>query len=162
MLDTSPTQTGTVTRDDVKRCLEQYRSGEIWCQVLEERRHNIICELRAVHEEFVGGPAPDIDAVEAMWITEQRETEASMLRALDLMMLLPPGSAEREIVELRHIHGLQWKEISAALFLARSNIFRHYNAALDMLTRHERTGEIMKKFQAERQARAEVNRSDNQ
>lgn len=162
MNDTTPAR--NITRDDVRHCLEQYRSGEVWCQVLEERRRNIIGELRAAHEEFVGGPAPLVDEIEAMWVTEQRETEASMLRALDLMTLLPPGSAEREIVELRHIHGLQWKEIAASLFLARSNIFRHYNAALDMLARHERVSEIMKKFQPERQARAEaeVKRGDNQ
>lgn len=149
MAKTTPAR--TVIRDDIKRCLEQYRAGEVRCQDLEKRRRNIIGELRATHEEFVGGPAPLIDKIEAMWINEQGETKASMLRALDLMTLLPAGSIEREIVELRHIHGLRWKEIAATLFLASSNIFRHYNTALDMLARHERTSEIMKKPQEGRE-----------
>ena len=145
------TSAQAVTRNDVKRCLEQYHTGEVWRQVLEDRQRNIIGELRATHEEFIGGPAPIIDEIEAMWITEQRETEASMLRALDLMALLPSGSVEREIVELRHIHGLQWKEIATTLFLARSNVFRHYNAALDMLAGHERICGLMKKPQEGRE-----------
>ena len=67
---------------------------------------------------------------------------------MDLIDLLPVGSTERTVVEMRHIDCKPWEQIAKAVYMSRSAIFNYYNAALDMLARNEQSGKLLGDFKA--------------
>lgn len=127
-----------MTREDMKEFLWHFRTANEGIKILEERRRRIAGELRAL-----GSSATAVAEIEARLEAQRRERAVAALQVLDLIGLLPLGSVERTVVELRHIDGLQWCQIAAEVYLSRSNTFCRYNAALDLLLAHERTRRLI-------------------
>ncbi len=67
---------------------------------------------------------------------------------MDLIDLLPAGSTERTVVEMRHIDCKAWDQIAREVYMSRSAVFNYYNAALDMLAKHEGSGKLLGDFKA--------------
>ena len=67
---------------------------------------------------------------------------------MDLIDLLPVGSTERTVVEMRHIDCRPWDQIAREVYMSRSAVFNYYNAALDMLAKHEDSGKLLGDFKA--------------
>lgn len=134
--------TENLTQEDVKSFLRVYTIGRERRQILEDRRQRIINELRVV------SPGPldagsDLAKIEVRLIAQRQDMAVLMLKVLDLVDLLPLDSLERRIVEMRHIDGMDWKEITSALYLSRSYTMSRYSKALDMLLNHEAACEIV-------------------
>lgn len=120
------------TRKDVKERLRIYRRAEAQRIILIERREKMLAELRQTNTD-PRTPNHALDEISATLTSQIREQDNMMLEAVELMARLPSGSMERIIVELRHIEGLSWAEISSALSLSKSPLFAYYGNALDML-----------------------------
>jgi predicted DNA-binding protein YlxM (UPF0122 family) len=65
---------------------------------------------------------------------------------MDMIDLLPAGSTERTVVEMRHIDCKPWDRIAREIYMSRSAVFNYYNAALDMLAKHEDSGKLLGDF----------------
>lgn len=131
-----------LTQGDVKSFLQVYTIGRERRQILEDRRQRLIGELRTA----LPGPldaGSNLAKIEARLIAQRRDMAVLMLKVLDLVALLPLDSLERKIVEMRHIDGMDWKEITSALYLSRSYTMSRYSKALDMLLGHEEAREIV-------------------
>ena len=120
------------TRKDVKERLRIYRRAEAQRIILIERREKMLAELRQTNTD-PRTPNHALDEISSTLTSQIREQDNMMLEAVELMARLPSGSMERIIVELRHIEGLSWAEISSALSLSKSPLFAYYGNALDML-----------------------------
>lgn len=134
--------TENLRQEDVKSFLQVYTIGRERRQILEDRRQCQIEELGAT------SPGPldagsNLAKIEARLIAQRRDMAVLMLKVLDLVALLPLDSLERGIVEMRHIDGMDWKEITSQLFLSRSYVMSRYSRALDMLLSHEAAREIV-------------------
>ncbi len=62
---------------------------------------------------------------------------------MDLIDLLPMGSMERAVVEMRHIDSRKWERIASEVHMSRSRVIDYYNAALDALVANEKSGEVI-------------------
>ena len=125
-----------LTQEDVKSFLQVYTIGRERRQILEERRLRLIGELRAA----LPGPLEaesNIAKIEERLNAQRRNMAVLMLKVLDLIDLLPLDSLERQIVEMRHINGMDWKEITSHLYLSRSYAMSRYSRALETLLDHK-------------------------
>ncbi len=131
-----------LTQGDVKSFLQMYTIGKERRKILEDRRQRIMGELRTTPP----GPldtGSDLANIEDRLIAQHRDMAVFMLKVLDLIDLLPLGSLERRIVELRHIDGMDWKGIISTLYLSRSYVMSRYSRALEMLLSHETACEMV-------------------
>lgn len=138
-----------LTQEDVKSFLQVYTIGKARRQILEERRQHLVGELQA------GAPVPleaksDIAKIEDRLNDQRRNMAALMLKVLDLVDLLPLDSLERKIVEMRHLNGMNWKEITIQLCMSRSYAMSRYSKALGMLLSHEAAREMVAAWKSER------------
>lgn len=141
--------TEILTQEDVKSFLQVYTIGKERRQILEERRLRLIGELRSVSPGLLEGEG-NIARIEDRLNNQRRNMAALMLKVLDLIDLLPPDSLERRIVEMRHINGMDWKEITSHLYLSRSYAMSRYSKALEMLLDHEAAHEMVAAWKRER------------
>ena len=153
--------TGTRTeREAVKRYLQQYHAAKQKKRILEERRRTLSADLRGpstpayrampssrpVHPGGAGAVVFQIAEVEERIEAQQTEMAQAVQNVMDLIDLLPVGSTERTVVEMRHIDCKPWEQIARAVYMSRSAIFNYYNAALDMLARNEQSGKLLGDF----------------
>lgn len=155
--------TGTrMEREAVKRYLQQYHAAKQKRRILEERRRTLSADLRGpstpaynampssrpVHPDGAGAVVFQIAEVEERIAAQQAEMAKAVQNVMDLIDLLPVGSTERTVVEMRHIDCKPWEQIAKAVYMSRSAIFNYYNAALDMLARNEQSGKLLGDFKA--------------
>ena len=153
--------TGTrMEREAVKRYLQQYHAAKQKKRILEERHHTLSADLRGpstpayrampssrpVHPDGAGAVVFQIAEVEERIEAQQAEMAKAVQNVMDLIDLLPVGSTERTVVEMRHIDCKPWEQIAKAVYMSRSAIFNYYNAALDMLARNEQSGKLLGDF----------------
>ena len=147
-------------REAVKRYLQQYHAAKQKRRILEERRRTLSADLRGpstpayrampssrpVHPDGAGAVVFQIAEVEERIEAQQAEMARAVQNVMDLIDLLPVGSTERTVVEMRHIDCKPWEQIARAVYMSRSAIFNYYNAALDMLARNEQSGKLLGDF----------------
>ena len=147
-------------REAVKRYLQQYHAAKQKRRILEERRRTLSADLRGpstpayrampssrpVHPDGAGAVVFQIAEVEERIEAQQVEMAKAVQNVMDLIDLLPVGSTERTVVEMRHIDCKPWEQIARAVYMSRSAIFNYYNAALDMLARNEQSGKLLGDF----------------
>ena len=145
-------------RETVKCYLQQYRAAKQKKRILEERYRILAAELRwpsvtsalrtmptarPVHPDGAGALVLRIAEVEERIQAQQVETARAVQNVMDLIDLLPLGSVERTVVEMRHIDDRKWEWIAREIHMSRSRVSDYYNAALDNLAAHEKSGEVM-------------------
>jgi len=150
-----------LTREDVKAYLQQYHIAKRKKRILEERRRKLSSELGApsTGSAFHTAPTSRTDstdgAVSIMFriaeveerIEGQRdEMTKAVLRVMDMIDLLPQGSMERTVVEMRHIDGKGWEQIAREIPMSRSGVFNYYNAALDKLLEYSRARKLVEEY----------------
>lgn len=147
-------------REAVKRYLQQYHAAKQKRRILEERRRTLSADLRGpstpayrampssrpVHPDGAGAVVFQIAEVEERIEAQQAEMAKAVQNVMDLIDLLPVGSTERTVVEMRHIDCKPWEQIARAVYMSRSAIFNYYNAALDMLARNEQSWKLLGDF----------------
>lgn len=154
----------TRARAAVKEYLQQYHVAQQKKRILEERHRTLYNELRApapgsTFRTMPASKGQNTDgAVSVVYriaevedrIDKQREEMAkAVLNVMDMIDLLPTGSIERTVVEMRHIDCMPWDRIADAIYMSRSNVFNYYNAALDRLLECKRTGKLVGEFSGE-------------
>lgn len=150
--------TGTrLEREAVKRYLQQYHAAKQEKRILEERRRTLSADLRGpstpayrampssrpVHPDGAGAVVFQIAEVEERIEAQRAEMAKAVQNVMDLIDLLPMGSIERTVVEMRHIDSRKWERIASEIHMSRSRVIDYYNAALDALAGHEKTRGIM-------------------
>ena len=150
-------------REAVKRYLQQYHAAKQKKRILEERRRTLSADLRGpsaapayratpsakpVHPDGAGAVVFQIADVEERIEAQQAEMAKAVQNVMDLIDLLPVGSTERTVVEMRHIDCRPWDQIAREVYMSRSAVFNYYNAALDMLAKHEDSGKLLGDFKA--------------
>ena len=145
-------------REAVKRYLQQYHAAKQKKRILEERRRTLSAELRGpstapafratpsakpVHPDGAGALVFQIADVEERIEAQQAEMAKAVQNVMDLIDLLPVGSTERTVVEMRHIDSKKWERIASEIHMSRSRVIDYYNAALDTLAGHEKTRAVM-------------------
>ena len=140
-------------REAVKRYLQQYHAAKQKKRILEERRRTLSAELRGpsakpVHPDGAGALVFQIADVEERIEAQQAEMARAVQNVMDLIDLLPMGSMERTVVEMRHIDSKTWEQIAKEVYLSRSAVFNYYNTALDRLARNEQSGKLLGDFKA--------------
>ena len=150
-----------VEREAVKRYLQQYYMAKQKKRILEERHRVLSAELRGpttapafrtmptakpVHPDGAGAVVFQIAEVEERIQKQQTEMARAVQNVMDLIDLLPIGSMERTVVEMRHIDGKRWEQIAKAVYLSRTAVFNYYNSALAMLLENERTKDFVGEF----------------
>ena len=145
-------------REAVKRYLQQYHAAKQKKRILEERRRTLSAELRGpstapaframpsakpVHPDGAGALVFQIADVEERVEAQQAEMARAVQNVMDLIDLLPIGSMERTVVEMRHIDSRKWERIASEVHMSRSRVIDYYNAALDTLAGHEKTRAVM-------------------
>lgn len=141
--------TDFLTQEDVKSFLQVYTIGRERRQILRERLLRLVGELR------VTTPGPfeagcSIAMIENRLNDQMRNVAVLMLKVLDLIDLLPLDSLERKIVEMRHLDGMDWKEITRQLYLSRSYVLSRYSKALGMMLSYDVTCKIVAAWKCER------------
>ena len=150
-------------REAVKRYLQQYHAAKQKKRILEERRRTLAADLRGpstapayraapsarpAHPDGAGAVVFKIADVEERIEAQQMEMAKAVQNVMDLIDLLPVGSTERTVVEMRHIDSKTWEQIAKEVYLSRSAVFNYYNTALDRLARNEQSGKLMGDFKA--------------
>ncbi len=145
-------------REAVKRYLQQYHAAKQKKRILEERRRTLSAELRGpstapafratpsakpVHPDGAGALVFQIADVEERIEAQQAEMARAVQNVMDLIDLLPMGSMERTVVEMRHIDSRKWERIASEVHMSRSRVIDYYNAALDTLAANEKSVEVM-------------------
>ena len=155
-------------REAVKRYLQQYHAAKQKKRILEERRRTLSAELRGpstapafratpstapafratpsaklVHPDGAGALVFQIADVEERIEAQQAEMARAVQNVMDLIDLLPMGSMERTVVEMRHIDSRKWERIASEVHMSRSRVIDYYNAALDDLAANEKSGEVI-------------------
>ena len=136
-------QTEMKSRADERRTLKQYLTRYYKAKerqaILQSRRSQLCRDLQQ------DSAASEIEKR----IKKQEEREAKIvLEIMDVLELLPVGSTERTIMELRHIDCKPWSEIMKCVHLSRSPCFEHYNRGLDKLLQHEEVHTRLVRFKA--------------
>lgn len=145
-------------REAVKRYLQQYHAAKQKKRILEERRRTLSAELRGpstapaframpsakpVHPDGAGALVFQIADVEERIKAQQAEMAKAVQNVMDLIDLLPIGSMERTVVEMRHIDSRKWERIASEVHMSRSRVIDYYNAALDALAANEKSVEVI-------------------
>ena len=159
-------------REAVKRYLQQYHAAKQKKRILEERRRTLSEELRGpstapaframpsakpVHPDGAGTLVFQIADVEERIEAQQSEMAKAVQNVMDLIDLLPIGSMERTVVEMRHVDSRKWERIASEVHMSRSRVIDYYNAALDTLAANEKSVEVIGLGKAQGKATAKKN-----
>ena len=71
--------------------------------------------------------------IEAKIKAQKQQAHKSVAQIMEIIELLPQGSTERTVLELRHIDCRTWTQIQRAVYLTSSPCYERYNKGLDML-----------------------------
>ena len=156
-------------REAVKEYLQQYHTAVRKKRILEERHRTLSSELRApstgsafrrtppVKPGKTDGPVSvvfRIAEVEERIEGQREEMARAVLNVMDLIDVLPANSTERTVVEMRHIDCRGWDKIAEALYMSRSSVFNHYNAALDKILENKRNRKLLEEYIARERRQA--------
>ena len=156
----------------MKRYLQQYHAAKQKKRILEERRRTLSAELRGpstapaframpsakpVHPDGAGTLVFQIADVEERIEAQQSEMAKAVQNVMDLIDLLPIGSMERTVVEMRHVDSRKWERIASEVHMSRSRVIDYYNAALDTLAANEKSVEVIGLGKAQGKATAKKN-----
>ena len=145
-------------REAVKRYLQQYHAAKQKKRILEERRRTLSEELRGpstaqafrdmpsakpVHPDGAGASVFQIADVEERIEAQQAEMTRAVQNVMDLIDLLPIGSMERTVVEMRHVDSRKWERIASEVHMSRSRVIDYYNAALHALAANEKSVRVI-------------------
>ena len=159
-------------REAVKRYLQQYHAAKQKKRILEERRRTLSAELRGpstapaframpsakpVHPDGAGTLVFQIADVEERIEAQQSEMAKAVQNVMDLIDLLPIGSMERTVVEMRHVDSRKWERVASDVHMSRSRVIDYYNAALDTLAANEKSVEVIGLGKAQGKATAKKN-----
>ena len=159
-------------REAVKRYLQQYHAAKQKKRILEERRRTLSAELRGpstapaframssakpVHPDGAGTLVFQIADGEERIEAQQSEMAKAVQNVMDLIDLLPIGSMERTVVEMRHVDSRKWERIASEVHMSRSRVIDYYNAALDTLAANEKSVEVIGLGKAQGKATAKKN-----
>ena len=75
-----------------------------------------------------------------------RAMEKTMLNVMKIMDFLPTDSAERSILEYRHIDCLSWKQVCKEANMTRTPCNKYYNAGIDKLLTYKKVQSILQEF----------------
>lgn len=114
---------------------------------MDVRLKNIAARRQMEVEAF---PAEDDPASIKYWISDiesrilgqKKEIDRAIVQVMDIIDYLPINSIERQICELRHIDFKPWGAIAAEIPMSRSQVYRRYKAALNLLLKNQRIQNI--------------------
>ena len=119
-------------RRKLKQFLTRYYRSKERQAILQDR----LAKLRHDLQRHGNVATTEIAEIEAR-INRQAERDGKIiLEIMDVLDLLPDGSTERTILELRHIDCKPWTEIQRAVHFTRTPCFDYYNRGLDKLLEH--------------------------
>ena len=100
----------------------------------------------------MGAAAPILkeESLAERFESERAQCAGTMREILDTLDLLPVSSKEREMLEYRHIDGMQWKEICGKTKLSRATCLGRYERGLDRLLSFQRVQTRLAAFEARR------------
>lgn len=157
------TMDAATEREAIKEYLQQYHVARKKKRILEERRRALSSELATPAGSSFGSSAASrrsrrantdgavsvvfrIAEVEERIEGQQADMAKAVLRIMDLIDLLPQGSMERTVVEMRHIDCRNWDRIAREVYMSRTAVINYYNAALDKLLGFKRTRKLLEDF----------------
>ncbi len=111
-------------RQVLKKFLARYYKVKKQQAILQER-------LMRMRSEF-GGDAKKSE-IEAKIKAQKQQAQKSARQIMEVLELLPQGSTERTIMELRHIDCKTWTQIQRLVCLTSSPCYERYNKGLDTL-----------------------------
>ena len=112
---------------------------------------------KPVHPDGAGTLVFQIADVEERIEAQQSEMAKAVQNVMDLIDLLPIGSMERTVVEMRHVDSRKWERIASEVHMSRSRVIDYYNAALDTLAANEKSVEVIGLGKAQGKATAKKN-----
>ena len=125
------------SRERLRAFLNQYQRADKGLQRLKERGNLMgLSNARSKPDSFAAELAARIAA-------RQKKLSEIAFSVLDVIDLLPDDSIAKDIVEMRHLKGMGWKEISGAAYRCVAMCHEHYDEALDSLLLHKRVREIL-------------------
>ncbi len=121
-------------RQVLKKFLTRYYKAKKQQGILQER-------LIRMQSEFGSGIKPS--EIEAKIKAQKQQAQKSIHQIMEILDLLPQGSTERIIMELRHIDCKTWTQIQRAVFLTSSPCYERYNKGLDVLLAESKVRKII-------------------
>lgn len=121
-------------RKILKKFLARYYKAKKQQGVLQER-------LLRMQSEFDGEITPP--EIEAKIKDQKRQAQKTAFQIVEILELLPQGSTERAIMELRHLDCKTWAQVQKAVYLTKSPCYEQYNKGLDMLLENSRVRAII-------------------
>ena len=154
--------TGGITREAVKEYLQQYHAAREAKRLLERRHDDLVRELKTQPRGSTyrtmptsKPPANTEGSVSVVFrlaeveqrIDDQREAMGkAVLNVMDMIDLLPMGSTERTVVEMRHIDCKKWERICKEVHMSRSRVNDYYNAGLEIIMANKRARKLVGKY----------------
>ena len=121
-------------RQILKKYLARYYKAKKQQGILQER---LVC----LRSEFSSGTK--YSDIEARIRSQKQQAHKSITQIMEIIELLPQGSTERTIMELRHIDCRTWTQIQRAVYLTSSPCYERYNKGLDMLLAKNKVRKII-------------------
>ncbi len=120
-------------RQVLKKFLTRYYKAKKQQGILQER-------LIRMQSEF--GNSIKHSEIEAKIKAQKQQAQKSIHQIMEILDLLPQGSTERTIMELRHIDCKTWTQIQRAVCLTSSPCYERYNKGLDTLLTKSRVRDL--------------------
>lgn len=120
-------------RQKLKKFLAQYYKAKKQQGILQER-------FLRMQSEY-GETAPS--EIEAKIKDQKQQAQKIAFQIMEILELLPQGSTERAIMELRHLDCKTWAQVQRAVYLTNSPCYDQYNKGLDMLLENSRVRTII-------------------
>ncbi len=118
----------------LKKFLAQYYKAKKQQGVLQER-------LLRMRSEFDNKLA--LAEIEAKIKAQKHQAQKTAIQITEILEILPQGSVERTIMELRHLDCKTWAQIQRAVHLTSSPCYVQYNKGLDRLLGNSRVRAII-------------------
>lgn len=93
---------------------------------------------RLENKDGIADTVIKISEIEDRILQQQRDVEGAIIEVMNLLEILPEKSLEREICELYHIDDMAWKDIQEEIPMSRSQCYKRYNNALDIMLSDQR------------------------
>ena len=121
-------------RQALKKFLARYYKAKKQQGILQER-------LVRIRSEFSSSTKPS--DIEAKINAQKQQAQKSIHQIMEILDILPQGSTERTIMELRHIDCKTWTQIQRAVYLTSSPCYERYNKGLDLLLKESKVRRII-------------------
>lgn len=135
---------------DKKRQVEilKYILGRIYRS--DEHKNQLDARIRGIGERQKAAAARfPVSDIAGRILEQKREIDQAVTQVLDILDCLPVNSIERQICELRYIDYKPWSVISAEIPMSRSQVYRRYKTALNILLSNQYIQNIVKEHEDE-------------